>query len=311
MISKRVKHGRIDDHAGEAGAGEAWKMHLNRREFLKLSALAALMPFLQAHGFEPIGALNVRRVKLAVGAERPFTVLHVSDSHLARIDSRDGDALHAFARARSRIGREMGEYYLCEAAHYAKAAKVKMVHTGDFMDFLSEANLEYARRFLCSYDFLACVGNHEYWRDAEHPETESYKAPAVPKLKGSWNGVPVSTHRMNGVNFFVFDNSFRTVTAEIADAFEKTLKEGLPVVMVCHVPLWTEGQGIDAFSCGNPKACDALSCEFVERARREPLVRAVLSGHLHGFHDFEFSPHARELVAGALFDGECTEVAFA
>ena len=182
-------------------------MHLNRREFLKFSGLSAVMPFLPARASNPIGALNVRRVKLAVGAERPFSVLHVSDSHIARIDNRDGDALHAFARARSRIGRELGEYYLCEAAHYAKAAKVKMVHTGDFMDFLSEANLEYARRFLCSYDFLACVGN--------------------------------------------------------------------------------------------PKACDALSCEFVERARREPLVRAVLSGHLHGFHDFEFSPHARELVAGA------------
>ena len=287
-------------------------MHLNRREFLKLSGLSAVMPFLPARASKPIGALNVRRVKLAVGAERPFSVLHVSDSHVARIDSRDGDALHAFARARSRIGRELGEYYLCEAAHYAKTAKVKMFHTGDFMDFMSEANLEYARRFLCSYDFLACVGNHEYWRGAEHPETEPYKAPVVPKLKESWEGVPASTMRMCGVNFFVFDNSFRTVTAEIAAAFEKTLGEGLPVVMVCHVPLWTAGQGIDAFSCGDPnaKSRDAISCEFVERARREPLVRAVLSGHLHGFHDFAFSPHARELVAGALFAGDCTEIAF-
>ncbi len=285
-------------------------MLLGRREFLKFSGLAAAMPFLPARGLEPIAALNVRRVKLAVGEERPFSVLHVSDSHLARIDSRDGDALHAFAKARSRIGREMGEYYLCEAAHYAKSRGLRMVHTGDFMDFMSEANLEYARRFLCSYDFLACVGNHEYWRDAEHPETEAYKAPLIQKLKEPWNGVPASTHRMNGVNFFVFDNSFRTVTAEIAEAFEKTLKEKLPVVMVCHVPLWTAGQGIDAFSCGSPKDRDALSCEFVERARREPLVKAVLSGHLHGFHDFAFSPHARELVAGALFSGDCTEIEF-
>ena len=53
-----------------------------------------------------------------------------------------------------------------------------------------------------------------------------------------------------------------------------------------------------------------MSCAFVDRARKEPLVKAVLSGHVHVFKKFKFSPTAVELVAGALFKGECTEILF-
>ena len=289
-------------------------MQLGRRDFLRLSGFAAAAGMLPAYGSgaKPIKALVVRHVKLPVGAESPFSLLHVSDSHVARIDSRDGDDLYAYAKSRSRIGRELGEYYLSEAVHYARTAKIKLLHTGDFMDFMSAANLEYAKRRLCTDDFLACVGNHEYWLGSRHPQTEEYKTPTIPKLKESWSGVPASTHRICGVNFFVFDDAFGTVTEEIVEAFDKTLKEGLPVVMVCHVPFWTAGQGIDVCSCGRPregKKAD-LSCAFVERVRREPLVKAVLAGHAHRFLDFQFSDHSRELVAAALFNGDCTEIEF-
>ena len=256
--------------------------------------------------------LTVRRGTVAVGAKQPFSVLHVSDSHLARIDSRDGDELYSFARSRSRIGRELGEYYLDESVHHARAKKLRLIHTGDFVDFLSSANLEYAERRFCTDDFLACVGNHEYWIDAVHRETEGYKAQTIPRLRESWSGLPASAHCMNGVNFFVFDDSFGTVTQETAAAFEQTAKEGLPIVLVCHVPLWAEGCGMKAHVCGMPglRANDEVSCSFVERARNEPLVRAVLSGHVHAFRKFAFSPCAVELVAGALFKGDCTEISF-
>ena len=180
------------------------------------------------------------------------------------------------------------------------------------MDFMSGANLEYAERRFCTDDFLACVGNHEYWIDAVHRETEGYKAQTVPRLKKSWQGIPASAHRINGINFFAFDDSFGTVTQEIAAAFEQTVKEGLPIVMVCHVPLWAEGCGLKASVCGMPglRQNDELSCSFVERARKEPLVKAVLAGHVHAFRKFRFSSAATELVAGALFSGECTEILF-
>ena len=181
------------------------------------------------------------------------------------------------------------------------------------MDFASVANIEYAARRIRTDGIVACVGNHEYWLDADKKEVESYKAATIQNLKDEWKGVPASTVRLGGANFFVFDNSFGTVTETIAAAFEETVKEGLPIVMVCHVPLWTENAGLEAeWSCGalGRNLCDAVSCEFVERVRGEPLVRAVLAGHIHDFRQFAFSDHAQQLVVGALFNGDCTEIEF-
>ncbi|MBQ3808583.1 MAG: metallophosphoesterase [Kiritimatiellae bacterium] len=284
-----------------------------RREFLRFAGLAACVAPLRGLAYDPIPALNVRKVSIPLGVAEPFSILHVSDSHIARIDSRDGEATYAFAKLRSRIGRELGEYYLGEAIHHARARGIKIVHTGDFMDFVSVANIEHAARRIRTDGIVACVGNHEYWLDAGKKEVESYKEATIPKLKDEWKGVPASTVRLGGANFFVFDDSFGTVTETIAAAFEETVKEGLPIVMVCHVPLWTEGVGLNVdSSCGalGRNLCDAVSGEFVERVRREPLVRAVLAGHLHGFRQFAFSDHAQQLVAGALFNGDCTEIEF-
>jgi len=284
-----------------------------RREFLRMAGLAACFAPLRGLCHNPLPAFVVHREKVSLGVDGGFSVLHVSDSHLARIDSRDGDAAYAFARSRSCIGRELGEYYLDEAVHHARARKMRIVHTGDFADFASEANIEHAARRIRTDGIVACVGNHEFWRDADYMEVEEYKAATVPKLEGEWCGLPASVARIGGANFFVFDDSFGTVTEKIAAAFEETVREGLPIVMVCHVPLWTENAGLDEnSSCGAPgrNICDAVSCEFVERVRREPLVRAVLSGHLHDFRRFAFSDHADQLVAGALFNGECTEIEF-
>lgn len=283
-----------------------------RREFLRLASLAACSVPLRGLAYNPIPALKVRKVSVSLGVDEPFSILHISDSHIARIDSRDGEATYAFAKSRSRNGRELGEYYLGEAIHHARAREIKLVHTGDFMDFASVANIEHAARRIRTDGIVACVGNHEYWLDAGKKEVESYKEATVPKLKGEWKGVPASAVHIGGANFFVLDDSFRTVTEAIAAAFEDTVREGLPIVMVCHVPLWTEDVGLNGgASCGaRGRKDDAITIEFVERVRREPLVRAVLAGHLHGFRQFAFSDHAQQLVAGALFNGDCTEIEF-
>ena len=289
-------------------------MILGRRKFLSLCGFGAAGVLSPSFGLNvmPLKPLKVRREEIRIGLERPFSVLHVSDSHLMRIDSRDGDALYEFAKARSRNGRELGEYYLDEAVHNARLKKMKIVHTGDFMDFVSEANLEYASRRLCTDDFLAGVGNHEYWVGAKHLETEEYKQQTIPKLRRFWTGIPASTYLIKGINFFVFDNSFETVTREVVAAFERTVVEGRPIVMVCHVPLWSERCGLNDGVCGMPglKKDDEVSCSFVEMVRNECLVKAILAGHVHVFKKFDFSPTAVELVAGALFDGCCTEVVF-
>ena len=260
--------------------------------------------------YEPFKPLRVTKRKVDVALAKPLRLLHVSDSHVTRIDSRDPEELRAFALSRSRMGRELGERYLDEASAWARQEGVTLVHTGDLVAFAGEACLEYAGRFLRTGDVVACVGNHEYWLSGTRRNVESNRVACCGQLAAAFPGYPVSVRRLEGLALFAFDNASGRISQEVAEAFERVVAEGNPIVVACHVPLAAPDLADIAWcSCGNAEA-DERTVGFVERIRREPLVKAVLAGHVHGERVGRFSPTAMEYVAGALFNGEAQEIEF-
>ena len=94
---------------------------------------------------------------------------------------------------------------------------------------------------------------------------------------------------------------------ETVDAFERAVAKKKPLVLVCHVPLCTTD--IHQSSCGwTGGKHDQLTVNFVERVRREPLVKAILAGHIHERKESRFSDTAVEFVADALFNGAAQEI---
>ena len=257
--------------------------------------------------------LRIRRLSIDVGTTRPFSVLHVSDSHLIGADSRDDADARTFARARANRGRELGAPYLDEALDYARAHRLPVVHSGDVIETASQANFSRAGEILRANGVLACVGNHEFWRSATVTD-EAAKDVTSDDIRTAYPGEqPAFAFETNGVSFFVFDNAFGRVSSVVAAAFERVVAKGLPIVMVCHVPFPTEEllrkPGLDRCLTGGGLAKDdATTAAFVARVRSEPLVRAILCGHLHGFIRSRFSPTAEMCVAGALYNGEAIEV---
>lgn len=265
-----------------------------------------------AENIRPLPELSVTNLKVRVGARHPFSVLHVSDSHLLRVDSRLSDDQLAFALTRSRKGREFGEYYLDRAMAQALRDGVTMVHSGDLVEFAGAANFESAGRRLRSADMIACPGNHEYWLSENRRNVESNRVAVADALARMLpDGASAWTREIEGVNFFVFDNASQVVSGETVDRFERVVRRGLPIVLVCHVPLWSDDFGKATCVCGGPFGPrDARTDGFVERVRREPLVKAVLSGHLHRRVISAFSPTAVQIVSGALFNGQAQRIDF-
>lgn len=259
--------------------------------------------------------LRIRQVRFDVGARRPFSVLHVSDSHLTGVDERDGPAVRAFARSRENLGRELGASYLEEALGYARARGLRVVHTGDVIEYASAANFSRAGELVRANDILACVGNHEFWKTGKSWD-EAAKRPLAESVGAAFPGEqPAFSCETNGVSFFVFDNAFGRVSPAVTSAFERVVAKGLPVVLVCHVPLpakeLLDRPSVRDYLLGEGAAgADATTKAFVPRVRNEPLVRAVLCGHLHEFSHTRFSPTAEMCVANALFNGEAVEVTF-
>jgi len=332
---------------------------MNRREFVGFgAAFVAGLPVVAAQasgeaaaarpnrlkGFEP---LKVKRIRIEVGAERPFRAFHLSDTHVARADATEKDPRKVTLAAERSSFLRFGEHYLEEAVHLARAEKALLLHTGDMIDFVSNANLRYTGLTFGSDDWFVAAGNHEFSRYVgEAREDAAYKAGSWERVQASYpNDLAFASRVVNGVNFVSFDDVYYTVAPDVLGKLEREVGKGLPIVLMCHVPFHTpkhyahniaHTKGVCSYLMGTPdelvdtwggkhdfpagqewrdravqQRADAPTKEFVRYVMAQKLVKAVLTGHCHGYWEERLSPTAVQYTAAGTFRGECTAIDFA
>ena len=293
--------------------------NITRGEFLWSSIALAAVPAVSSGA---IGEkLQVNGVVVEAGAKKPFSVLHVSDTHLTAAYPHEDKWKQEMARADTPIFGAKQEEALAEAIAYAKAHCNFLLHTGDLIDFVSEANLDLARRYLPE-GCLGALGNHEYshygWLVKKagtagpgHEETRQMLARVFPFR------MPIAAKEVNGVVFVAIDDADGTVSEEQVAQFRRIVKKGRPIILCMHVPFYTPGicragkrwwkKGTDA---ANPELnlpdserqrSDPETCNFIASLKEEPLLKGILSGHLHMFAEDRFSSTARQYVVGGNF----------
>ncbi len=332
---------------------------MNRREFLTLCGGLMLateldaMPKLSADGASSVDKkfdnlkLNIRPLEIKVGATKPFKALHVSDSHMTRADESDGERKMKLAASRYRVF-PLAEHYFDLQIRYAISKGLMMVHTGDMIDFVSERNHAFIRSQLRVGQWVASTGNHEYsLYVGEAKEDEAYKAQSREKLQKAYGdvcNVNFNSKVVNGVNFVSVDDVYYNFTREQLELFKREVKKGLPIVMLCHVPLYTpkhaahalkSNGGRCAYVTGAPleltskyqqdpslpaseqwrnrsvqQFSDEPTLEFIAWLKEQPLLKAILCGHCHYFYEEEFSPTAKQYIVGAGYTGDCYEISF-
>ena len=114
-----------------------------------------------ARKIEGYGPMDIRKLKINVGARRPFSVLHISDSHLVLTDSRNDDKKAQLAKFRNREFPWAMLYHERLIA-YARENRLPIIHTGDMIDFLSEMALDYAVEAFSRGEWITACGNHEF-----------------------------------------------------------------------------------------------------------------------------------------------------
>lgn len=274
------------------------------------------------------------------GADRPFRVLHLSDSHLCRADEREDARKRALAAHRAAVFDEgvsgRAEQYLREQLAYADEHGLPIVYTGDFCDFVSARNLEAMREALCTRDCFMAAGNHEYsLYVGEAFEDEAYKMQSFERVQRfAPNDLHFAARVMHGVNFVAVDNVYYHFTAGQLTRLQDEIARGLPIILMMHTPIYTpelRDYALDelrqpcAYLVGTPddvvaayppdrriqQRTDALTQAFIDCVQRQPLIRAVLAGHLH--YDFEtrLPGGAMQYVTGGGFRGCAREILFA
>lgn len=293
----------------------------------------------------PSTPLKLRTIAVDVGASARFTALMVADAHLSLADGRDDERKRALAAGREREMKRAA-CYLEEAVRFARAENVPILLAGDLWDFTSEASFDAGRRLFGEADWFGCVGNHEFSQYVgEAREDAAYKAASAARVAEIWpNDIVFASRVVNGVNFVALDNVYYNFTDGQRRLMEREVAKGLPLVVICHTPLYTPGHytremeksgGVCSYQIGVPdvliatwrkerdfppgqewrdrrvqQRTDGPTRDFIEYLKAQPLLKAVLAGHAHAFWQEKLTPTADQIVCPGLFSGEALLLEF-
>ena len=317
-------------------------MGLTRREFLVGGGMAAgglvatsALPALAEDdpslfpGRGRFERLTIQYYAIKAGATKPFTVLHISDTHLtaAYPDEGEWERSLAYRRIRTFGGRQ--EEAFRDSIAWAKEHVDYLVHTGDLIDFQSRANFDLVKKYYGEGGVMmfGCLGNHEHYRGnraaaAKGGAVSAVNKAVVPDLLKESYPFPndFCSTVINGVNFVTLDNSTATVSADQATRFEAEAKKGLPIILCMHCPFPTREivraasrfwrrenlKGIRNMDDYVDRYKDKTTADFVAYLRSQTLLKGIFCGHGHlGVVD-DFSPTAKqyEVAGNFMFHGQ-------
>lgn len=277
--------------------------------------------------------LALAYVHIDAGATRPFSILHISDTHFTEAYPHEDERKQKLKAARTQTFGGRQEEALRDSLAWAKDNVDFVLHTGDLIDWLSEANLDLVKRHFGDA-MLGAVGNHEFsrymWLEPSE-NTEAYKARSA-ELLGKAFPFDIRLHArvVNGVNFVTLDSVYGYVCPDQVERFRAEVKKGLPIILCMHVPFYTEGLWRasrkfwsragkkfesavipDASGDFKTQQTDPTTRDFIAYLKTEPLLKAILAGHLHITVQDRFSPTAIQYVVGGNFLFHGQEVTFA
>ncbi len=341
---------------------------INRRGFIALGAAGMLTPALaklsdatnpierrkRIKVNEPLEDNLIREylqptpLSLNVGAEKPFTALHFSDTHVCLMDA--ADILSCTTKELSlwearnhgvfgRGGFPFAVPSLAATIAYAKRKNLPMLNTGDLFDFRSEANIAAIAHSFKGLDVFSSLGNHEghglhaKGMNPQKPSEEETLRKRYEEAIG--NPLVVASRVINGVNFVAFDNCemSRFIRDKMVEMIKAEFAKGLPTVLMCHMPPFSrelhesvcEMHRIRKRSLPNDKAlrsyymmgedfaatkAEGQMVKLISFLREQKNLKAILCGHLHFEWQGTFGDGVPVVVAGRNFNGECYEIAF-
>ena len=268
---------------------------------------------------------NASYAHIHIGIEKPFSLLHVSDTHLTAAYPEESENKRKLSDWRTNGcfgGRQ--EESLRDTLAWAKANCDFVLHTGDLIDFQSRANYDLVKKYFGDGFMTGCMGNHEFspemWlSDPKESRDEVFKDRTRKELAKVYP-FDLSFHSkiVNGVNFVMLDDVYGYVTAAQVAKFKAEVAKGLPIILCMHVPFFTDGiVRCSAKFWSAPRKYDAaarlgwyetdadcriqredtVTRDFIAYLKSEKLLRGILSGHLHLAYEERFSPTAVQYVA--------------
>ena len=242
--------------------------------------------------------LSVEEVTITVpGLKDEYTFLYISDTHVVTTSNSDTSDVNTYATSRLPmfVNRE-GMTSARQFSGWIDLANDRQVDAllmgGDIIDCPSDSNLSFLSEQLSrlKMPYLYTLGNHDWtlpWSYLNDHARDSYRPLFAPYMD---KNPAFHVLRLEGLTIAAIDNSSDQIDPAVLEPLSALLSEGTPVILLLHVPLYTEDLARKATEVwGNPIVLgdggispNESSAAFLEMiyAEHSPVV-AVLGGHLH------------------------------
>ena len=265
--------------------------------------------------------MEIIKTTLKLGIEKPFTLLHVTDLHISETDENDSERRREFAEKRKQRYFPFAPEAVAFVKEYVKKTGYPIVNTGDLLDFVTPEGVRLSKELIDETDMMVAVGNHEYWTCPNDRFHYDDAPPAYEKKNETLDllsrelGVDIrfSKREISGVNIVTMDDSDYCIDADVFEKLREVEKEGKPILLFLHIPLYSEHLGNSAKCSLNPapqyfenchpidvweRTPDDLTREIYDYIRNSPLIRCVISGHVHRNIDVIGVDEQDQLVTG-------------
>lgn len=274
--------------------------------------------------------LNLSYAHISAGATEPFSILHISDTHLTAAYPDEGEKVIAFHERRRRTFGGRQEEALRDSLDWARDNVDYVLHTGDLIDWQSRANFDLVRKHFGAQMF-GCLGNHEYRSsDLKYIPKEDAKARCRDAVAAVYPfNVRFFAKTVNGITFVTLDNVFGTVQPDQVEMFKAEAAKGRPIILCTHVPLHTPAiwrfqkqywgcigkkfrfaQVPEPLGDCHRQLTDTVTRDFIDYLKGEPLLKGILAGHLHITAEDRFSHTATQYLVGGNYGFCGREVLF-
>lgn len=277
----------------------------------------------------PYDSIKILKTEIKVGLTAPVKFLHVTDSHIA-MDDPGQDCGRARVFEKDKPGSSM--LYFRQAIAYAKEYNMPILHTGDLIDFLSDANLAFADKAFEDVEHVYAAGNHDFChRVGAAKEDAVYKWTNMKRTAPHFQtNLIFSSKVIGGVNVVTLDNSYYQMTAGQTAMLRAEAARGYPIILCMHVPVFT-AEFADTIMSGG-KNSGYLMCptaeylarypedrrqqqtpdeetkQAVEYIKNEPLIRAIITGHTHMNYEQVFKNGVIQITTHGSYAGYVREI---
>jgi len=275
--------------------------------------------------------LQVIKTELNIGVENPFSILHMTDTHIT-IDDPGADS--------GRQGcfdcdfENSSQDYCLQAIEYAKQNNMTILNTGDLLDYLSEGNFEFVKKHFANVDYMYAAGNHDFCHKVgEATEDYSYKWEMIKRSAPCFNcNLYFDSRVINGVNFVTLDDSYYLISDGQIELLKAEAARGYPIVLCMHVPLYEEE--LAKIEIENNKTCayltgapaellatypehrrlqqtpDDATLRALEYIYGESAIKAIVAGHLHRNYECVLKNGIPQIVTHGSYKGYVREITF-